>query len=199
MDFNSNTQSGFLDFGYIDTAKYTGALTFVTSVMPNLFTVPVTGYFVKNVLKPTSFNVIIDVGASDSRVPKAVADAYYAQIPGAAYDPKQDIWQYPCKMTAPFPDFVVQFASGGKLTWAGADIKTTTSVDGNVMCWANIRPAASGTNMVWGKSFIQSVFVVFDYDHNRVGFGRKSTAGSPAGIAPSKPPPPPAPNGSVSN
>jgi aspergillopepsin I len=104
---------GSYDFGYIDKAKYKGDILYV----------PVTGNRGFWTFTPSGFsvgdgdivnapiNAIADTGTSLWYLPKAVADAYWAKVPGAQYNSVQAGWMFPCN--AKLPD-IAMVISGTK-------------------------------------------------------------------------------------
>ncbi len=198
MSYDGSTGTGLFDFGFIDPAKFTGSIGFAPSIQPTgFFEVTTTGYYLgtSTTIHTLTWNIIVDTGTGDSRVPQAAADAYHAQIPGSMYLASADGYVYPCSNTN-LPDFTVQLTNGVKVTWPGSGIATTFKPDGT-NCFSNLK-RGTGQNFIWGDTFIESVFVVFDYDNRRVGFASKPKSGSPTGTLPPAPPPSPTPNGSVS-
>jgi len=185
ITFNNTVgaESGTFDFGYVDTAKYTGSVSFATSNDAGFFMVPAVGQYIKGVLKPANWNIIVDSGTLDSRVPISVATAYHAQVNGSQYNADWDLWIYPCSAT--LPDFKVKLANGITITWPGKYLKSSWQwFDNGVTCVSWLRQGPEGSNLIVGETFLMGNFVVFDYDKKRVGFAAKTSPGAPRGIPP---------------
>jgi aspergillopepsin I len=103
---------GAYDFGFIDKAKYKGDITYVeVSGNKGFWTFTPSGYVIgDNPAVTVPINAIADTGTSLWYLPKAVADAYWAKVPGAQYNSLQAGWMFPC--TAQLPD--MSMIIGGK-------------------------------------------------------------------------------------
>lgn len=109
---------GSYDFGYIDKAKYTGEIVY-TNVTGNrgFWTFGPTGYSVADGPEvPATINAIADTGTSLWYLPRAVADGYWAKVPGAQYNSLQAGWMFPCGSTLPDISMVI---AGTKVTVPG--------------------------------------------------------------------------------
>jgi aspergillopepsin I len=98
---------GSYDFGFIDKAKYKGEITYVNvtgnrgfwTFTPSAFSVG------GGEAVATPINAIADTGTSLWYLPKAVADAYWAKVPGAQFNSVQAGWMFPC--SAELPDMTM--------------------------------------------------------------------------------------------
>jgi aspergillopepsin I len=100
---------GSYDFGYIDKAKYKGDIIY-TTVTGNrgFWTFGPTGYTVGDgPVVPATINAIADTGTSLWYLPRAVADGYWAKVPGAQYNSLQAGWMFPCGATLPDISMVI--------------------------------------------------------------------------------------------
>ena len=94
---------GSYDFGFIDSTKYTGSITYVpvdTSMGYWQFTGA--GYAVgSSAFVSSSIDAIADTGTTLLLVPQALVTAYYKQVSGAKYDASQGGYVFPCSDTLP--------------------------------------------------------------------------------------------------
>lgn len=81
---------GSYDFGYIDSSKYSGDITYVDADSS-------TGFYTITV--DSGYQTVVDTGTSLVLIPHDDAAAYYANIPSA--DDSQGIWIINCNDTTP--------------------------------------------------------------------------------------------------
>ncbi|KAL2357111.1 aspartic peptidase domain-containing protein [Cryomyces antarcticus] len=143
---------GSYDFGYIDTSKYTGSITYADVDTSNgLWEFAATGYAVgSGRTVTTSYDSIADTGTSLLYLPTEIVAAYYGQVNGAMYDGSQGGYTIPCDSN--LPNFVA-IIGGSRHTVPGSYI--------------NYAPI--GNELLWRQ------FVVFDgSDSPRVGFAKQA-------------------------
>jgi len=101
---------GAYDFGYIDPAKYKGDITYVpVTGNRGFWTFNPSAYAVgEGSPVPSTISAIADTGTSLWYLPRAVADAYWARVPGAQYNSLQAGWMFPC--SAKLPDMTMVIA-----------------------------------------------------------------------------------------
>lgn len=94
---------GSYDFGYINSTKYNGAITYVNVDTRNGFWEFISnGYAVgSGGFTSASIDAIADTGTSLLYLPPAVVSAYYARVSGASYDSAQGGYTFPCNSTLP--------------------------------------------------------------------------------------------------
>jgi aspergillopepsin I len=191
LDYNRFTEQGTFDFGYIDKAKYTGNLAYAPiDESGGEWTVSVAGIYTKTGYVSYAYDIIVDSGTGgfgDWHVPPAVAAAYFATVPGAhIYADNgsfggQGSWIYPCD--SDLPDLVIVFGSQN-VTIPGVYLESgysTTDPDYPGYCQTNFNGygGSDASPYMHGESFIESLFLVFDYDNARVGFASKTTSSPP--------------------
>ena len=106
-DLNHDT-SGSYDFGFIDSSKYTGSITYVpANNSQGFWGVTSTSYGVGDSSNMTtkSIDAIVDTGTSLLLVPQDVLDAYYGQVKGAKNSESDQGYIFPCQAT--LPDFII--------------------------------------------------------------------------------------------
>ena len=173
------TSNGTYNFGYIDESRYTGDIGYA-SIMGSgsLWMVQFSGLQLANGTF-TSFddwNVTMDTGTGGSTIPRNVAEAYFAQVDGSIFDKGRSTFIFPC--SSKLVDFT--FGIGDFRGTIPADALQTGAVDDGDMCLSKIHVAGGGSSApIWGQSFIEQLFVVFDWGNARVGFAKKRSNTSP--------------------
>jgi len=102
---------GTYDFGFIDSSKYTGEITYTPVNNANGFwEFTGTGYAVgSGSFKSKSIDAIADTGTTLLLMDDAIVSAYYKQVEGAQYDNSQGGYVFSCSAT--LPDFTVGIGS----------------------------------------------------------------------------------------
>ncbi|KAE9977127.1 hypothetical protein BLS_001351 [Venturia inaequalis] len=165
---------GSYDFGYIDKAKYTGEIVY-TTVTGNrgFWTFGPTGYSVGDgPVVPATINAIADTGTSLWYLPRAVADGYWAKVPGAQYSSLQAGWMFPCGATLPDISMVI---AGTKVVVPG--INMDYQKISSQQCYGGIQRDTGMPFSIFGDVFLKGVFVVFEAAEGktpRLGFAQQS-------------------------
>lgn len=91
----------------MDESKFTGDITYVpVDSSQGDWTFEVKGYTIgAGSPSATSINVIADTGTTFVNLPQSIAEAYYAAIPGAFFDPTEYLYAFPCGSAAPSMTF----------------------------------------------------------------------------------------------
>lgn len=166
-------QPGTYDFGFIDKAKYTGDIVW-TNVKggKGLWDFTSSGYAVGN--GPTqmaNINAIADTGSSLWYLPRSVADAYWAKVPGARFNQMGGGWTFPC--TAKLPDMSL-IISGKKVTVPGINMHYQTMA--REVCFGGIQRDVGMPFSIAGDVFLKNQFVVHQSDGKtaKIGFAKSS-------------------------
>jgi len=158
---------GTYDFGYIDTAKYTGSIAYAPVNTANgWWQFTATGYAVgSSGAVSTSYSGIADTGTTLMYLPSAIVQAYYAKVPGAAYNSGAGGWLFPCNSVMPNFSIVV----GGQLrTVPGSYINWAPYT--STQCFGGMQENTGIGFTIFGDVFLKSQFVVFDSTGPRIGF-----------------------------
>lgn len=164
---------GTYDFGYIDRAKYTGAITYVNAITNRGFwEFTSNGYAVgTGAFVSTTINAIGDTGTSLLYLPSAVVSAYYAKVSGARYDSSQGGYTFPCSATLPSLTLGIgsyRAVVPGNYILYGPLSSTT--------CFGGLQRDTGLPGSIWGDVFLKSQFVVFYGGSTlRIGFAQKPT------------------------
>jgi hypothetical protein len=106
---------GTYDFGYIDSSKYSGKITYVNvNSASGFWQFTADGYQVgSSSTVSSSFVAIADTGTSLMYLPSSSVSAYWAQVTGSGYDSNQGAYTFPCNSM--LPDFIL-IIGGNKIT-----------------------------------------------------------------------------------
>lgn len=160
---------GSYDFGFIDSSKYTGAITYaaVTS-SPGYWTFTASGYAVgSGPVNATILSTIADTGTSLMYMPSAVLTNYYAKVAGAVLSSSAGGYIFPCDSVLPDLTFVI---NGYSAVVPGSYLNYAPNGDGT--CYGGLQSSASIGLNILGDIFFKSQFVVFDQTQSspRLGF-----------------------------
>jgi hypothetical protein len=163
FDANTANGSGVWNFGFIDKSAYTGPIAYGNVNDGAGWTTEITH-------GSDAMNVTVDTGTAGSHVTPAIAQAYFANVTGAQFNSSKGVWTYPCSTT--LPDF--KFTVGGTQVLLPSDALAGDASGSSGRCESTLQVGNDGvTKLVWGRSFIQAMFVVFDWDNGRIGFATK--------------------------
>jgi hypothetical protein len=175
-------QNGTFDFGYIDTAKYTGEISFVpidtTSTNWNF---KMNGYAIGDGDMQTvdEFVGVVDTGGPNIGLPSFVVNPYFDSFggspsPGNSHD-------YPCSAYPP-PDLTLSLEGGATLFLNGTFLVQPPSGSGTTCNGRLDNSVQTAYNI--GASVLDQKFVVFDHANSRIGFADKRRDGSSEGVPP---------------
>jgi hypothetical protein len=164
---------GSYDFGYIDTTKYTGAITYVPVKTTNGFwEFTGNGYAVgSNSFVSTSIDGIADTGTTLLYLPSAAVKAYYARVSGAAYSSAQGGYIFPCSSTLPSLTLGIgsyrAVVPGSYLNYAPVS---------STKCFGGLQSNTGIGFSIYGDIFLKSQFVVFKGPMNspQLGFAKQA-------------------------
>jgi hypothetical protein len=171
--------AGTYDFGYIDSAKYTGAITYVNAdASQGFWGFTASGYSVgTGATVSSSISGILDTGTTLMYVPAATAKAYYAKVSGAKLDSTQGGYVFPCSAT--LPNFSITVA-GVKQTVPGKYINYAPITDGSSTCFGGMQPDTDIGQSIFGDIFLKSKYIVHDMSNGtpRLGFAQQAGVSS---------------------
>lgn len=157
---------GEVKFGAVDSSKFTGDLSYTTSVSHDgLWEVPVDDAGVDNVgCKFSGKTAIIDTGTSFVLMPPDDAQKLLTQIPKSQQNGES--FNIPCSSTV-----AVQFTFSGVTYNVSAKDYLGKTIDGGNMCASNIigRQTFGANQWLMGDAFLKNVYTVFDFDKDRIG------------------------------
>ncbi|KAF2715611.1 aspartic protease PEP1 [Pleomassaria siparia CBS 279.74] len=165
--------AGTYDFGYIDSAKYTGAITYVNVNTANGFwEFTSTGYAVgTGSTVTTSIDAIADTGTTLLYLPAAVVRAYYAKVTGSSNSATYGGYVFPC--TATLPSFTAVIGGVAQVV-PGKYINYAPVTDGSSTCYGGIQSNAGIGFSIFGDIFLKSKYVVHELSSTpRLGFAQQ--------------------------
>jgi len=165
---------GTFDFGYIDSSKYTGALTYVpVQSSSGYWMFNAGGYKVGNnaLIKQSIGKAIADTGTSLLYLPKKVVNNYYSKVPGAQNNGQVGGWIFPCNTV--LPDLTVMI--GGQPFVISGSLLNYAPVSSS-LCFGGLQPNTGMGFSIFGDVFLKSVFAVFDQTQStpRLGFAAQA-------------------------
>ncbi|KAJ9151753.1 Endothiapepsin [Pleurostoma richardsiae] len=178
--------TGSYDFGYIDTTKYKGTMTYVPVDSRNgYWGFTSSGYQVgSGSFTSRSIQGIADTGTSLLFLPRAtVGQAYYDKVAGARF--VESTYIFPCAASLPDLTFGV---GTGRVTIPGeylrydtvectASAATCNSLCGgscSTMCLGGLQDSSDLGMNIFGDVALKAAYVVFDAGSNRLGWAQKA-------------------------
>ena len=166
--------AGSYDFGYIDTSKYTGTITYVTVNQANGFwEFTATGYYIGTGSQVTaSIDAISDTGTTLIYLPTAVVKAYYAKVSNSQNSNTYGGYVFPCSTTP--PDFSITIG-GAKRTVPGKYINYSPVETGSSTCFGGIQDNTGIGFSILGDVFLKAHYVVHDVSSTpKIGFAAQA-------------------------
>ncbi|KAH8597914.1 aspartic peptidase domain-containing protein [Bisporella sp. PMI_857] len=168
---------GTMDFGYIDTNKYTGSIAYApVRTVPNA---PATGYWSffwsgfaigSRAYNTTSIPVLTDTGTNVVLLPQSIIKKYYADVAGA-YQQSDGSWCFPCKSI--LPPFTFGIGQVKVVVPSKSFIFAELGLD-KVNCYGALQATSESQFALFGTPFMNALFVVHDYGGNRLGFATRT-------------------------
>ncbi|KAA6412873.1 MAG: aspergillopepsin I [Lasallia pustulata] len=165
---------GSYDFGFIDSSKYTGSITYVPVNTANGFwEFTASGYAVgSSAFVSSSIDAIADTGTTLLLVPQALVVAYYRQVKGARNDPQQGGYTFPCSASLPS---VTLGIGAYQAVVPGDYINYSPISEGSSTCFGGIQSNTGIGFSIYGDIFLKSQFVVFNGASSpQLGFAAKA-------------------------
>ncbi|PNS16000.1 Rhizopuspepsin [Sphaceloma murrayae] len=162
--------AGSYDFGFIDSSKYSGAITYVAADSSQGFWGFTAGGYQVGSSAAVSTSIgksIADTGTSLLYLPSSVVTAYYRQVSGSSNSADQGGYIFPC--TATLPNFTVKIGTGSFVI-PGSYINFAPIGDGT--CFGGIQSNTGLGLTIFGDIFLKAVYAVFDQSTGspRLGF-----------------------------
>lgn len=169
---------GTIDFGLIDSSKYTGRIAYTPVVA--VPTAPDTGYWAftwtgfaigSRPFNATVYNVLTDTGANLVLLPNSITMNFYSHVEGA-YKQSDGSWCFPCSAT--LPSFT--FGVGGSLAVVAAKHLIFSGLADGINCYGAIQATGESSYAYFGTPFLNALFVVHDYGGHRLGFAARTSS-----------------------
>ncbi|KAF1914641.1 aspartic peptidase domain-containing protein [Ampelomyces quisqualis] len=165
--------AGTYDFGYIDSSKYTGPITYVDAdTSQGFWGFTASAYSVGSTTTTSSIAGILDTGTTLAYVDAAIAKAYYAKVSGAVNDDTQGGYVFPCSAT--LPDFSITVSSVKQVV-PGKYINYAPTTDGSTTCFGGLQPNTGIGFSIFGDIFLKSKYIVHDVSSTpKLGFAQQA-------------------------
>jgi len=170
VDFKAGVP-GTYDFGYIDSAKYTGSITYASvSTRQGFWEFSASGYAVgSGSFKSTSIDGIADTGTTLLYIPSTIASAYWSSVSGSKNDASAGGYTFPCSATLPNFTFGVGSA---RIVIPGRYINYAPYTGST--CFGGIQSSSGIGINIFGDVALKSAYVVFDSTGPRIGWASKT-------------------------
>ncbi|OSS48727.1 hypothetical protein B5807_07063 [Epicoccum nigrum] len=167
--------AGTYDFGFIDSTKYTGAITYTpVDNSQGFWGFTATGYSVgSGSAVRSNIEGIADTGTTLIYIDSAIARAYYSKVSGAKVDNTQGGYVFPCSAT--LPNFSIT-VGGVAQTVPGKFINYAPVSSGSSTCFGGIQPNDGLGLNIFGDIFLKSKYVIHDVSTGspRLGFAQQA-------------------------
>ncbi|KAK4557114.1 hypothetical protein LTR86_006095 [Recurvomyces mirabilis] len=169
VDYNKTTQRGDVDFGFIDSTKYTGKIGYLPINANYYWGVNFTGYAIgTGALHDRIGTSVVDTGTASTHDPPDVVEAWCSQVTGSTYNTDAFTCRYPCSTI--LPNFVFGVNDHRAVIPAAYLKGLPVSSAGNCQSPSQ---GQDSNSMIFGQSFIQAQLMMFDHANGRVGFANK--------------------------
>ena len=174
-------RNGTVDFGFLDTTKFTGEIVFVpvNTSMSN-WNFEMEGYAIGNgsMQDATPFKGVVDSGGPNIGLPSEVVRPYFASFGGTPSSGNSHT--FPCSAYPP-PDLRLRLKGGHELVLNGTFLAQAKSR--GTTCKGRLDDSKqTGYNI--GASVLDQKYVVLDHQNLRIGFANKRHEGDPEGVLP---------------
>ncbi|KAJ4339987.1 Aspartic protease snp2 [Didymella glomerata] len=167
--------AGTYDFGFIDSTKYTGAITYVpVDNSQGFWGFSATGYKVgSSAAVRGEIDGIVDTGTTLIYVDDSIVDDYYSNVDGAENDSNQGGYVFPCSATLPSFSITV---GGVAQTVPGRFINYSPVSSGSSTCFGGIQSNSGVGFNIFGDIFLKSKYVIHDVSTGspRLGFAQQA-------------------------
>ncbi|KAL2037093.1 hypothetical protein N7G274_010220 [Stereocaulon virgatum] len=152
---------GSYNFGYIDSAAYTGSITYTAVDNSRGFWGFTGAGYTVGTGAPVSESIpaIADTGTSLLLLPDDIVTAYYAQVPGSSNSATDGGYVFPCNAALPDISFQIE---GYSAVVPGNYMNYAPLSAGSATCFGGIQSDASIGFSIFGDVFLKAQFVVFD-------------------------------------
>lgn len=168
--------AGSYDFGFLDSSKYTGSITYTpVDNSQGFWGFTPSGYAIgSGAITKGSLTGIADTGTTLMLAPTAIVEAYYKQVSGATNSAADGGYVFPCSAT--LPNFTLEIGSY-KAVVPGKYINYSPVSTGSSTCFGGLQDDSSIGFAIWGDVFLKSQYVVFDQTQStpRLGFAAQSS------------------------
>ncbi|KAK3319422.1 aspartic-type endopeptidase-like protein [Apodospora peruviana] len=166
--------AGTYDFGFIDSAKYTGSITYTpVNTSPGYWKFTSSGYRVgSGTFTSTSITGIADTGTTLLYLPTTIVNAYYKQVSKATNSNTYGGYVFPCSSALPTFTFGVGTA---RITIPSTFMNYGPVADGSTTCFGGLQSSSGIGINIFGDVALKAAYVVFDGSSSpRLGWAAKN-------------------------
>ncbi|XXH03078.1 hypothetical protein Hte_009468 [Hypoxylon texense] len=166
--------AGSYDFGFADSSKYTGSITYTSvSTSQGFWQFTAAGYKVGTTSYSTKVSGIADTGTTLLLLPDAVVKNYYGKVSGAQNSNAYGGYVFPCSASLPTFTYVVGPAS---FVIPAAYLNYAPVTDGSSTCYGGLQSSAGIGINIYGDIALKAAYVVFNGASTpQLGFAAKAT------------------------
>ncbi|KAL2016671.1 hypothetical protein VTK56DRAFT_3173 [Thermocarpiscus australiensis] len=152
---------GVYDFGFIDSSRYTGSITYVSvNTSPGYWTFTSSGYQIgSGSFSSSSISGIADTGTTLLYLPTNIVSAYYKQVSGASNSYTYGGYIYKCSTTLPSFTFGVGSA---RITIPGTYMNYGPVTPGSSTCFGGLQSSSGIGINIFGDIALKAAYVVFN-------------------------------------
>ncbi|RMZ68651.1 aspartic endopeptidase pep1 [Pyrenophora seminiperda CCB06] len=163
--------AGTYDFGFLDSSKYTGSITYTpVDSSQGFWGFTASAYSVGSSTTQSSIDGILDTGTTLVFLDDNIISKYYSQVKGAQNSQNAGGYIFPCSAT--LPNFSIT-VGGVKQTIPGSYINYAPNGDGT--CFGGLQSNSNVGFNIFGDVFLKSKYIVFDLSTGspRAGFAQQ--------------------------
>ncbi|ORY66616.1 microbial aspartic proteinase [Pseudomassariella vexata] len=167
------------DFGYIDTSKFSGPMTYTAVDTSNGFwEFTASGYSIGDDESNDHITGIVDTGTSLLLLDQSIVQSYYEQVSGAYNSNTYGGYTFDCDVN--LPDFTFKIASTGEadasIVVPARHINYAPVSEGSSTCFGGVQSNSGIGFTIFGDVALKAAYVVFDGSNApRLGFASKPT------------------------
>lgn len=169
-------QAGSYDFGFIDTTKYSGSITYVSADSSQGFWGFTAGGYSTGSTSPGTTSIgsaIADTGTTLLYIPTSAVKAYYSKVANSVNSATYGGYVAPCSQT--WPNWNVKIG-GTTFTVPGSYINYAPADNTGYYCFGGIQSSSGIGINIFGDIFLKSKYVIFDESTGspRLGFANQA-------------------------
>ncbi|KFZ24808.1 hypothetical protein V502_00718 [Pseudogymnoascus sp. VKM F-4520 (FW-2644)] len=162
--------TGAYDFGEIDSSRYTGEVAYTDVDNSNgWWEFPSTSYKVGDKsFTSAGYTAIADTGTTLILMGDEQVANYYKSVPGSKLDNTQGGYTFPCSTT--LPSLTVAIGDGGDAVIPAKYLNFAPADQAGTTCFGALQPSGNGKQNIYGDTFFNAFYGVFDATGPRFGF-----------------------------
>ncbi|KAI1772917.1 secreted aspartic proteinase precursor [Hypoxylon cercidicola] len=164
---------GSYDFGFADSSKYTGSITYTSvSTSEGFWEFTASSYRVGSTAYSTRVSGIADTGTTLLLLPDSIVRNYYRQVSGAQNSNTYGGYVFPCSATLPTFTYVVGSKS---IVIPAAYMNYAPATEGSSTCYGGLQSSSGIGINIFGDVALKAAYVVFNGASSpQLGFATKA-------------------------